>query len=53
MMIKSKKGSAEVFYVTPRCSVWDVLPQSVLCASFKNSNGIEDATEEDWGTLSL
>lgn len=37
-------------YVAPSVIVLDVQAEGVLCGSFTGGS-IEDATEEDWGTL--
>ena len=37
-------------YVTPSVNVLDVQAEGVLCGSFTGGR-IDDATEEDWGTL--
>jgi hypothetical protein len=37
-------------YVAPSVNVLDVQPEGVLCGSFTGGR-IDDATEDDWGTL--
>ena len=37
-------------YVTPSVNVLDVRSEGLLCGSFTGGS-IDDATEEDWGTL--
>lgn len=37
-------------YETPSVNVLNVMSEGVLCGSFTGGS-IDDATEEDWGTL--
>lgn len=37
-------------YETPLVKTLDIMSEGVLCGSFR-ANKIDDATEEDWGTL--
>ena len=37
-------------YETPTVKALDILSEGVLCGSFTGGS-IDDATEEDWGTL--
>ena len=37
-------------YETPTVKTLDILSEGVLCGSFTGSS-IDDATEENWGTL--
>ena len=50
MTLNNSKNLEGLSYVAPSVNVLDVQAEGVLCGSFTGGS-IEDATEEDWGTL--